>query len=89
MATQGGLNSKFDLLVPPNEVEQSSHMPMSKCMYIVILSRDHRLIANATNGKTWGQSMLVFSSIKRKIKFRVDESWRNNKVQHAISISKP
>jgi hypothetical protein len=60
MAIQGGLNSKFDLLVPPNEVEQSSHMPMSKCMYIVILSRGHRLIANATNGKTWGSINVRF-----------------------------
>jgi hypothetical protein len=39
-------------------------------------------------GKLGGQSMLDFSSIKRKIKLRVDESWTNNKVQHAISISK-
>jgi hypothetical protein len=39
-------------------------------------------------GKLGGQSMLVFSSIKRKIKLRMDESWTNNKIQHAISISK-
>jgi hypothetical protein len=57
---QGELNSKFDLLVPSNEVEQSSHMPMSKCMYIVILSRAHRLIANATNGKTRGSINVSF-----------------------------
>jgi hypothetical protein len=39
-------------------------------------------------GKLGGQSMLVFSSVKKEIKLRVDESWTNNKVQHEISISK-